>query len=141
MLPAADRCGVAIALENLLADSVYSDMELLIEHVDHVGDARVGVCLDTGHANVLGYGLPDAVRKIGRRLLMLHVHDNDGGSDQHAAPFAGCIEWPGFAAALDEVGYGGTLNLEVVDRANGPPASDAFVRAALDAARRVLEMG
>lgn len=141
VLPEAERGDVRIALENLLADSIFSDITFLVEQVAEIGDERVGICLDTGHANVMGFAAADAVRLIGSRLYALHVHDNDGTGDQHQPPFAGTIDWSGFADALDEMGYTGTLNLEVVDRAGGNPASAPFIRAAFDAGRRVLTLG
>ena len=140
IVSAAEEAGVRIALENLLPGSIASEIDVLIHEVDRFGHPLVGICLDTGHANVMGWGPAAAVRSIGRRLFALHVHDNDGASDQHLPPLSGCIDWSGFADALDEVGYAGTLNLEVVDRQGGNPASEAFVRSAMEAAQRVLCM-
>lgn len=138
VLPEAERLGLRIALENLLPGSLSSDIGGLIEQVDRLGHPLVGICLDTGHAHVSGFGLVEAVSAIGPRLFALHVHDNDGTGDQHRPPLAGTIDWRGFADALRHVGYAGTLNLEVVDRDGGNPASEAFIRGAMDAARRVL---
>ena len=138
VLPEAERLGLRIALENLLPGSLSSDIGVLIEQVDRLGHPLVGICLDTGHAHVSGFDIVEAVSAIGPRLFALHVHDNDGTADQHRPPLAGTIEWTGFVAALQEVGYAGTLNLEVVDRDGGNPASEAFIRGAMEAARRVL---
>jgi len=138
VLPEAQRLHLCIALENLLANSIFGDIAFLVEQVTLIGGPHVGICLDTGHANVMGFDVTEAVRAIGDRLYALHVHDNDGTGDQHRPPFSGTIDWSGFAAALDDVGYPGPLNLEVVDRVGGNPASRPFIRAALDAGRRML---
>jgi len=138
VLPAAERHSIRVALENLLPGSSSARVETLVEHVDRIGHPLVGICLDTGHANVTGHDLGEAVRAIGPRLFALHVHDNSGERDEHNPPFTGTIDWTGFADALADAGYAGTLNLEVVDRQGGAPASVEFIRNALAAARRVL---
>ena len=43
----------------------------------------------------------------------LHIHDNDGRSDQHLTPGLGNIDWNGFAKALKDICFNGVLNLEV----------------------------
>ena len=43
---------------------------------------------------------------------MLHVHDNDGMSDAHTAPYLGVCNWERFIKGIREVGYKGTLNFE-----------------------------
>lgn len=138
ILPQAEQLGIRIALENLQPGSSSSQIELLVDAVDRLGHPLIGICLDTGHANMSGYGPAEAVRAIGHRLFALHVHDNDGQRDLHAPPFTGAIDWTGFVDALKDVGYSGTLNLEVIDRQGGKPASLSFIRDTVAAARRLL---
>ena len=75
-------------------------------------------CLDSGHTNVaVGGGclsVPDYIRYFGDRIKMLHLHDNDGVNDQHLIPGFGYINWPAVFDALEEVGYDGYYNYELV---------------------------
>jgi sugar phosphate isomerase/epimerase len=51
--------------------------------------------LDTGHANMCE-GVPEAFSIMHERIRSLHVHDNDGKSDQHLFPMVaegGTIDW------------------------------------------------
>ena len=51
----------------------------------------VGICLDYGHANLMG-DLSDAIETVSGHLWTTHVHDNDGRTDDHRVPFAGRSE-------------------------------------------------
>ena len=76
------------------------------------------VCMDTGHSNKAmrfnNNPTPaDAIRKIGKSIKVLHLHDNDTLTDQHRIPFTGTIDWDDVFDALDEIGYDGVYNLEL----------------------------
>ena len=47
------------------------------------------------------------------RLLVTHLHDNDGSADQHRLPGQGKADWPGIVHTLKQSRYAGTLNLEL----------------------------
>jgi len=77
------------------------------------------VCMDVGHTNKATrfHNNPhpeDAIRLLGSRIRVLHLHDNDTMTDQHKIPMTGCINWNAVMDALDEIGYDGVYNLEVV---------------------------
>jgi sugar phosphate isomerase/epimerase len=58
--------------------------------------------LDTGHAHVNGWNLPETVKRLQKKLLAVHVHDNDGSGDSHQPVGLGTIEWePYFASIRD----------------------------------------
>jgi sugar phosphate isomerase/epimerase len=108
---AAAVAGVRLAIElipnalstaDALDDLLGGDLEL--------GDA--GVCLDLGHAHLLG-GVPEAAETLSGHILTTHVHDNNGRDDAHLVPFAGTIDWPAALTALGKVGYAGPLIFEV----------------------------
>lgn len=75
------------------------------------------VCIDTGHTNtVVRFGnstVGDTIRMFGNNVSCLHLHDNDGLTDQHLPLFMGNIDWDDTFAALEEIGYMGVYNLEV----------------------------
>lgn len=56
------------------------------------------------------------VRVSAKYLRVLHVHDNNGQSDQHLVPFCGTANWKSFTDALREIRFPGVLSLE----SNGP---------------------
>ncbi len=117
------KTGVKIALENMfgydpdagkLCITYFSLMEDILEFLDRVESReQFVVCLDTGHANIIGKDTPaDCIRKLGKDLKLLHTHDNYGESDDHMPPFFGNIDWKDTIAALREVHYDGVLSLE-----------------------------
>ena len=61
----------------------------------HFGDMpEVGFCFDMGHTNAFTHDTTDA-RWLPYldRLACVHMHDNDGTSDQHLLPFDGNLNW------------------------------------------------
>jgi sugar phosphate isomerase/epimerase len=72
--------------------------------------------LDTGHANIgdkTGHRVLDFIRRFGSRLGHLHVSDNNGRIDEHLPVGHGNIGFKAVARALKQVGYAGTLTLEI----------------------------
>jgi sugar phosphate isomerase/epimerase len=110
----AEQEGVAVALENHYrgfgerAEDLRAVAALL-------ASPAVGFTLDSGHAVVSGQRPADLARAMGPRLLLTHLHDNDGTADTHrpagragpsgarAGPAA--VEWPALIEALRAVGY------------------------------------
>lgn len=88
-----------------------------IKATPHIGKHFV-TCVDTGHSNkALRFGNPsagDVIRMLGSSVKVLHLHDNDTLTDQHKIPMTGCIDWEDVLCALDEIGYDGVYNMEVV---------------------------
>lgn len=72
--------GLSIHLEN--AHEVSPDLQL--ELIDAINDPRLGICLDIGHAHTFSSTpVIDWVTMLGERITYVHLHDNDGSSDQH----------------------------------------------------------
>ena len=109
----AAQVGVHVALEvipNKLSDAA-SLVRLIEEDLDGLD---VGICLDYGHAYLMG-DLGDAIETISGHLLTTHVHDNGGRRDDHLVPFAGTIDWDAAMMETQKIGYDGVLMLEVAD--------------------------
>jgi len=85
----------------------------LHELIDDIAMPNVGICYDTGHGNLQGLTMADAVRQCGERLIATHITDNDGSGDQHRTPFYGNVDWHEGIAAMREICYDGMFNLEV----------------------------
>jgi len=92
----------------------------LLDIIEQVESKRIGICLDTGHANVQGLHVPTAVRECGSYLWATHISDNDGSGDQHLFPYGGGLDWAEIVAAFYEIGYNGLWNLEVPGEERAP---------------------
>ncbi len=103
---------------------------------------RVGFCLDVGHANCNRYheyeNVPHAVRILGERITMLHLHDNEGDVDMHTAPFCGTLPWEETMRALKEVGYQGVFNYEINWSKIPAPMTASFDQFVVDTARYLI---
>jgi sugar phosphate isomerase/epimerase len=80
-------------------------------------DLDLGICLDYGHANLLG-DVAEAIETLSGHLATTHVHDNGGKRDDHLVPFAGRIDWDVAMMSTQKVGYDGVFMLEVADSGN-----------------------
>ena len=117
LIPECERDGVIVCLENMpMKAHRISRIPMIARAVEQVNSPYVGICLDTGHCNVFGDDLGEMVRACGKKLCVLHVHDNNGQSDQHLVPFFGTANWRSFTDALRETGYDGVMSMEC----NGP---------------------
>lgn len=115
---------VEVCLENSWGHSP----ELLAAEVDGIDLPNVGACLDVGHAHLQGGSPQDQwVDVLGPRICHMHLHDNDGSSDQHLAAGDGTMDWHQLIAALRRNGLrpAATLEVEGVNRA---AASIAYLR-------------
>lgn len=101
-----------ICLENIAKNK--SECDDLCGLVEKVGDANLGICLDTGHLNLAGGNQGDFIRRAGKNLKALHIADNEGISDQHLMPFGrGNVRWNDVMEALKKVNYNGLFNYEI----------------------------
>lgn len=81
---------------------------------DQLDGVDIGVCLDYGHANLMG-DIGEAIETLSGHLWTTHVHDNGGRRDDHLVPFAGRIDWDLAMMETQKIGYDGVLMLEVAD--------------------------
>jgi sugar phosphate isomerase/epimerase len=124
--------GIRVALE--VIPNALSHPEALVRLIEEeIEEPNVGICLDYGHAHLLG-DVGDAVETLSGHITTTHVHDNRGARDEHLVPYAGGIDWDWAMMETQKVGYDGVLMFEVGD--DGNPRG-VLARAA--AARRRLE--
>ncbi|HEU5316798.1 MAG TPA: sugar phosphate isomerase/epimerase [Chloroflexota bacterium] len=110
----AEQEGVTVALENHYKGFGERAAHLAMV-ADLLGSPAVGFTLDSGHAACSGQRPADVAREMGSRLVLTHLHDNDGKGDQHrpagrAGPNGSLggpavIDWPALIGALREIGY------------------------------------
>jgi sugar phosphate isomerase/epimerase len=85
----AQSVGIPLCLENQPIDEEKrryttspADLGEMLDTVD-VDPMYLGVTLDVGHAKVNGESWREFVDRFGERIVVCHLHDNDGRADQH----------------------------------------------------------
>lgn len=130
----ADAVGVRLALEVIPnALSAPGTLVRLIEEDLELGN--IGICLDTGHACLMGDPI-EAIETCSGHLVTTHLHDNQGRSDDHLVPFEGVINWEAAVLALQKIGYDGAWMFEVANTGS----AGAVLERASRARRRFDEM-
>jgi sugar phosphate isomerase/epimerase len=116
---------LGLAFENIMRSEFASPDTLvaLCEKASPYG--KVGVCWDTGHANLSdGIDQAESIRRLGAWLKCLHVHDNHGVTDEHILPMMGTIEWRSIMQALREINYTGDFVYESAQPTKHLPEDD-----------------
>ncbi len=119
----AAKFGVRLAVENLPDTMAFLD-RILEELGDDPETSNVGICIDLGHAALSRDAGREPIRNYLERydgqLVHLHLHDNEGTSDDHRIPGRGLIDWPQAVEAIQDIAYAGTAILEVYDPGGDP---------------------
>jgi sugar phosphate isomerase/epimerase len=132
---AAEPLGVRVAAEvipNPISDA--SSLASMLER--DVEFKHAGICLDFGHAHMLG-DVADAIEIAAEHVITTHVHDNHGREDEHLVPFLGSIDWDAALITMQKIGYGGTYLMELAGT-GGPAAVLAEARRARQRFERTL---
>ncbi len=67
--------------------------------------------LDVGHANICGE-TELYIKTFGRKIVHMHISDNDGTADQHQGIGYGTVDWNAFTRAVKASSFNGTLVVE-----------------------------
>lgn len=86
--------------------------EEILSFLDAVDRDNLGICLDTGHAQLMDNNIPDMIRAFGSHLKVTHIHDVFPPIDTHLPPFLGTIDWKPIIEALKEIDYKGDFTFE-----------------------------
>ncbi len=131
-IPFVKKYNVVICLENMfrtvqrhITEASCSDVSEAIYYIDtlngEAGGEYFGFCFDLGHMNLLGKNVKENLIKLGKRIKLLHIHDNDGIQDHHAIPFSYSrnwgqnlvTDWNGFIEGLKAIGFTNDVDFEV----------------------------
>lgn len=74
---------------------------------------KFGILLNTGHTNINGENLYEAILESKGILLHIHLDDNKGDFDTHIVPGAGNIEFKPILKALKKIEYRGFITIEL----------------------------
>jgi sugar phosphate isomerase/epimerase len=130
--PYARACHVRIAIEN-------GDFEAIRRVLAAYDPEFLGLCYDSGHGNMVADGL-DRLESLKHRLISVHLHDNNGASDQHKLPFTGTVDWSRLARIIAESSYTKCVSLETTMRETGIDDEDTFLARAFEAGTRLARM-
>ena len=119
LLPLAEKLHITICLENLRGPM--NTVEDLLSCMEKYRSQYLGVCFDSGHANMKenGAAYPDSavkqtwenaglevrwekdiVERLKPYIVTCHIHDNTGIRDDHYLPGTGTVEWKRVIDAL-----------------------------------------
>ena len=131
LAPMAKEMGITICIENLysslgghIMEGPCCDVKKAVERIDRFneqyGAEVLGFCFDTGHANLVSIDFEDFMTRLGKRLKVFHIHDNDGVGDLHQLPFTftktrenrPSTDWDGFVKGLRQIHFDGVLSFE-----------------------------
>ncbi len=139
LAPKAKELDITMCMENLYNPlgahmeegpgcNVYKAVERIDEINEEYGAEILGFCYDTGHGNLVGLDSYKFITKLGKRLKVLHMHENDGIADLHQLPFtftrtrdnASVLDWEGVIKGLRDINFDGVLSFETA------PVLDCF---------------
>lgn len=149
LIPLLKAYNVGVCVENLyeavggrITEGTCADPQDAIYYVDTLnqlaGEELFGCCLDTGHMELTHREPADYIRQVGKRLKILHMHENDAIGDLHQMPYTfgsrseDGVDWNDFRKALDEIGFDGTLSFETF------PCVSSFPRGAREEGLRTI---
>lgn len=89
--------------------------KIFCEAVNH---PRIGVTIDTFHANIEEKNIPYAVLSLGKHVKHIHVSENDRG-----LLGSGHVDFPGIVSALEQIEYDGFLMIEGFGYSSAEPNS------------------
>lgn len=118
LLKEAEKYGINILVENfnkMYKEGVYwvdnaTDLRALIDYIDH---PLFHAVWDTGHANLQEMPQREELKKLGKHVYALHVHDNLGEKDKHMIPYFGTMNLDDVIHGLFDIGYNGYFTFEV----------------------------
>ncbi|MCE5314522.1 MAG: sugar phosphate isomerase/epimerase family protein [Armatimonadota bacterium] len=119
----ASESDIVIALENLPPGYLGHTPEELFALLDGIDRQSIAICFDSGHANLSG-NFEEYAHELLPHAAAIHLHDNDGVSDQHKFPGEGCIDWHLFSEVYRRSGCEASVMLECA-----PPENIAWSEA------------
>lgn len=104
------------------------DNTALLDELDH---PNAGLLPDTFHMSIEEVDIAAAIQEAGARVKQVHLGENN-----RLLPGHGSLDWPAIVAALQQIGYTGSLNLECSTHGEPErtlPETARFLRALIDA--------
>jgi sugar phosphate isomerase/epimerase len=87
----------------------------MLRLTDRVPTPALGMNFDPSHMFPCGDMPQLAIRELGERVFHCHFSDNDALTNAHWRPGQGKIDWRAVLEALRDVGFDGTISIELED--------------------------
>ena len=116
LVPAAEKAGVSINIENIFANGFLFSPQEMVQFVDSFKSKHVNIHFDTG--NIMEYQFPEHwVPVLGKRIKNIHFKEWDKRTHEFnlntfRTLLDGTTNWPAVIEALDKIGYRGYLTFE-----------------------------
>jgi len=125
-----EKCGVAVAVENMHHRQLGATAAELDHIVGSVNSQRAGVCFDFAHAFV-AEGIQQTLVNLHSRVITLHLCDNMKPDRESTCwPMAphGLVDWKAAFGKLKNRGYDGVMMYEVYGSGQPDPENDDVAR-------------
>jgi D-psicose/D-tagatose/L-ribulose 3-epimerase len=124
LTPLLESCKVTLSLEPVNRSETFflttvNDAKAICEAIDH---PRIGVTIDTFHANIEEKSTAQAIRSLGKHLKHLHASENDRG-----LLGSGQVDFHTILAALREIEYDGYLMIEGFGYASNETSAPGYL--------------
>ena len=105
----AYKRGVRVALENLprtcLANTIDEHLYMLS------ANDKLRACVDLNHSLI--DDTVDMIKRLGSKIITVHVSDRDNINERHWMPGEGVLDWKAIIDAFESIGYGGAWIYEI----------------------------
>ena len=129
LIEACKGAGMVLAVENGVESM--ENLGRAISLVAEFNTPYCGMCCDVGHANCFGHKVEEVIDAMSPWIVTMHLHDNHGVKDDHAAAGNGNIDWKLIGRKIP-----GLPRLIHVETETGTPTGDPMIyhacRKALD---------
>jgi sugar phosphate isomerase/epimerase len=113
VMETASNIGMRVGVENVF-DEDPDALSMLINEIAH---PDFGFCFDTGHYNLFTtVTLEQWFERLGRHVVEVHLHDNDGKADSHWAVGRGTIDFNRFFELLNRHAAAPVYTIEAHDK-------------------------
>ena len=130
----ANDYGLIFTLEPRVGETI-SNSDAMIRIIEQIGQENFGAVLDTGHLNAAKELIPLSVEKLNKKIMYIHVSDNDGRDNFHYAPGKGNIDWDAVFEGLKKYKFNGYIAIDI----GGPDLKARLDSEVLEAKRFIEE--
>lgn len=113
------KLGVEVTIENISVGTAVLSRAVDFMRLYRETSAGPGMTLDIGHSHLRGE-TQEYLRKLGKKIRHIHLHDNKGDYDTHLAVGSGTIRWQETLQLILDSGFNGDL---VIESVKGPLTS------------------
>ena len=121
----AEGRGIKIAVKPHVGHSFYNTATM-IQLLNEINSPALGVNLDSSNFYRAGDNPAEAVTKLGSKIIHTHIRDTSFDRNQNRTPLElqiagrGVLDWPEIIRRLNDAGYKGTLETQIIGAFDSP---------------------